>query len=59
MLEKAHLYMTQLECKKVNISNVTKHAHSNGYQVIFIHLIGSLDMSLRQNIQRNEMLKIL
>jgi hypothetical protein len=39
--------------QKVNISNVTKHAHSNGYQVIFIHLIGSLDMSLRQNIQRN------
>jgi hypothetical protein len=52
MLEKAHLYDTT-ECKKVNISNVTKHAHSNGYQVIFIHLIGSLDMSLRQNIQRN------
>jgi hypothetical protein len=41
---KAHLYMTQLSAK-VNISNVTKHAHSNGYQVIFIHLIGSLDMS--------------
>jgi hypothetical protein len=31
------------------------NTHNNGYQVIFIHLIGSLDMSLRQNIQRNEM----
>jgi predicted kinase len=39
--------------QKVNISSVTKHAHNNGYQVIFIHLIGSLDMSLRQNIQRD------
>jgi predicted kinase len=38
--------------QKENISSITKLAHSEGYQVIFIHLIGTLDMSLKQNIQR-------
>ncbi len=39
--------------QKENISSITKLAHSEGYQVIFIHLIGTLDMSLKQNIQRD------
>lgn len=38
--------------QKENISSITKLAHSEGYQVIYIHLIGTLDMSLKQNIER-------
>jgi kynureninase len=53
MLEKAHFIYDTTGVQKVNISNVTKHAHNNGYQVIFhlIELRGSLDMSLRHKIR--------
>ena len=38
---------------KQNVKEVIGLSRDNGYDVIFIHLMGTLDMSLRQNSQRN------
>jgi predicted kinase len=39
--------------QKENISNITQQARDNGYNVIFVHLMGTLDLSLRQNLERD------
>lgn len=38
--------------KKENVENITKEARDNGYNIIYIHLVGTLDLSLKQNLQR-------
>ena len=38
--------------QKENVSNVTQAARDNGYNVIYVHLMGTLDLSLKQNLQR-------
>ena len=38
--------------KKQNVENVTKEARDNGYNIVYVHLVGTLDLSLRQNLQR-------
>jgi intein/homing endonuclease/predicted kinase len=38
--------------KKENVESVTKEARDNGYNVVYIHLVGTLDLSLKQNLQR-------
>ena len=38
--------------KKENVESVTKEARDNGYNVIYVHLVGTLDLSLKQNLQR-------
>jgi predicted kinase len=38
--------------KKENVENVTKEARDNGYNIIYIHLMGTLDLSIKQNLQR-------
>lgn len=38
---------------KENIENITKLARDNSYDVIYIHLMGTLDLSLKQNSQRS------
>lgn len=38
---------------KENVEEIVKLSRENNYDVIFIHLMGTLDMSLRQNSQRN------
>lgn len=38
---------------KENIEDITKLARDNSYDVIYIHLMGTLDLSLKQNSQRN------
>jgi predicted kinase len=38
--------------KKENVENVTKEAKDNGYNIIYIHLMGTLDLSIKQNLQR-------
>lgn len=37
---------------KNNIENITKLARDNSYDIIYIHLMGTLDLSLKQNSQR-------
>jgi predicted kinase len=39
--------------QKENISNITQQSRDNGYNVIFVHLMGTLDLSLRQNLERD------
>lgn len=41
-----------------NINNIISLAKGNGYKIIFIHLIGDLDMSLRQNKQRDRQVDV-
>ena len=38
--------------KKENVENVTKEARDNGYNIVYVHLVGTLDLSLKQNLQR-------
>lgn len=38
--------------KKQNVENVTKEARDNGYNIIYMHLMGTLDLSIKQNLQR-------
>lgn len=38
--------------KKQNVESVTKEARDNGYNIVYIHLVGTLDLSLKQNLQR-------
>lgn len=38
--------------KRENVESVTKEARDNGYNVIYVHLMGTLDLSLKQNLQR-------
>ena len=38
--------------KKENVENVTREARDNGYNIIYIHLMGTLDLSIKQNLQR-------
>jgi predicted kinase len=38
--------------QRENVENVTNVARDNGYNIIYIHLMGTLDLSLRQNLQR-------
>lgn len=38
---------------KENIEDITKTAKENSYDIIYIHLIGTLDLSLKQNSQRS------
>ncbi len=38
--------------KKQNVESVTKEARDNGYNIVYVHLVGTLDLSLKQNLQR-------
>jgi predicted kinase len=38
--------------KKQNVEVVTQTARDNGYNIIYVHLIGTLDLSIKQNLQR-------
>lgn len=38
--------------KKHNVESVTKEARDNGYNIVYVHLVGTLDLSLKQNLQR-------
>jgi predicted kinase len=38
--------------KRENVNEVTQTARDNGYNIIYIHLMGTLDLSLKQNLQR-------
>jgi len=38
---------------KENVEDIVNNAKSKSYDIIFIHLIGTLDLSLKQNSQRN------
>ena len=38
--------------KKHNVESVTKEARDNGYNIIYVHLMGTLDLSIKQNLQR-------
>lgn len=38
--------------QKENVESITKEARENGYKIIYIHLMGTLDLSLKQNLQR-------
>ena len=36
--------------QKENVENVTNTARENGYNIVYIHLMGTLDLSLRQKV---------
>ncbi len=38
--------------QKENVNNVTQAARDNGYNIIYVHLMGTLDLSIKQNLQR-------
>jgi predicted kinase len=38
--------------QKENVSKVTQTARDNGYNIIYVHLMGTLDLSMKQNLQR-------
>jgi len=38
--------------KKHNVDVVTQTARDNGYNIVYVHLVGTLDLSLKQNLQR-------
>jgi predicted kinase len=38
--------------QKENVNKVTQTARDNGYNVIYVHLMGTLDLSMKQNLQR-------
>lgn len=38
--------------QKENVENVTNAARDNGYNIIYVHLMGTLDLSMKQNLQR-------
>jgi len=38
--------------KKQNVESVTKEARDNGYNIVYVHLVGTLDLSIKQNLQR-------
>lgn len=38
--------------KKQNVEAVTQTARDNGYNIVYVHLVGTLDLSIKQNLQR-------
>lgn len=38
--------------QRENVETVTREARENGYNIIYVHLMGTLDLSLKQNLQR-------